>query len=745
MTILDNYFLGHQIPVGVRSAVRRAFDDSIDPKLSLTALREYLEQVLFNLSGIFGITVREIGAQIEKLRSAGGIDREVSPYFHLWWDLSSLGSHFQPESDTKLGWNRHLDLCRRAAALALLWYVKKYPPICLTEREKYGWIANMARALAVDKIQVCVPEALDDFTEHGAVLVLEGLPWVGKTSIAIKITKDLIDRGFIPIVAHENSLLTFGPGTDESEGSSNVRFSNRSSDLHQLVLSRLLHGDSFVVFLDDPFGHRRFIEENSLTLLRIKEWADAAKKGRSLGQIRVVITSPTQFLTRAINILSSQSSSNPISMENLALLQSAKRVVIQPSLYTDDQLKVIVSSAAKFHSCTWAGDMEYCDLLAETVRNERLTFDAVHVFCQQVKSANDDDFLEKLVQFSRSPSFYDEIGKLGKPDQIRLAATLVGESLNSYYHDYFFQSELTFTDIVRLGAGSAEASQVSEWWMANPNQSVGAAKFPRFLHPEIREAVLIATETNLREPLRQIVFGLCGLEESQGPTLAKWEAIHLALRFGALLSTDAAQQLHREFMERKVAFGGDPRNVLWAIVENIKYLRSTPAEDIVNHFVKQIRSNYRWLIRPLIWEVTTNWLSVSEVLRKEVVSIVVNSSQDDPLRPSMDNENALAFLAAGVTHYSLLQQCARAGDEDSEMYIKFLGALVGVLGKDKRGLYYLSRRGDGLFDDPGSQYSAYAVLERLLSLGLRTGSFNDAHPFALQINAYLRALSSERN
>jgi hypothetical protein len=740
MTVLDDCFSGRKLPVGIHSAIHRAFDDSLcDPKLSLNVLREYLEQLLFHMSGISGVTVREIGSKIEKLTSVGALDREVAPYLHLWWDLSSLGSHFQPESEITLGWNRHLDLCRRAAGLVLLWYSKKYPPLALSEEERYGWIKNTGGASSTEAIQVCQPQLFEKFKETGSVLVLSGRAWVGKTSLATLLTKDLVDKGFIPIVGHENSLLTFRPIANKDDSQLNLKFSNRANEIHQLVLTRLLHGDSFVIFLDDPFGHRRFIAENALTFLRLKTWIDSSKKSQFLGQLRIIITTPSEFLVRAKEYLLEQAESNPIARDGFSMLCEGLEVQIEPQLYSKAQLNSIVANAAKFHGCHWTNNQTYCALLADLILKESLSFDSVHVFCQQTKDENDDDFLKNLGQLSHTPSLSHELSKLTRDQQIQLAATLVGECLNEFYQDYAFQSQITHLDLVRLGGSLTEnAYEPSPWFIDNPERAIRTLKFPVFLHPEIRETVSIAAESFLRTDLQKIVLGLCGLSETIGPSLARWEAVHVALRFASALPVEKMQLLYSDLMERKLAFGGDPRNVLWAIIENASYLRGTMTESIAIAFVKQIRNNYRTLSRPLIWEATANWMVLPAEIKLEVLKYVSNTPTAEKFHPVMNDENGFAFLAAGVCHYSLLQGCARAGDEIAETYINFLGELVGVIGKDKRELNYSSKRGDGLFDDPGSRFSAYAILERLLYKGLQSGGIVESHPFALQLQTFLK-------
>jgi hypothetical protein len=731
------------VPQGLRRQLAPLFSESgTDAKPTLNLARELLERILHHLSTIAGVELREVSAIIEKLASAGVIDHDIRPYFHFWWGLSCLGSHYQPFSSRVITWEHHLNICRQCIEACIAWYLGKYPPLNLTDTERVAWLKDMSFLYAVpyDDIQLCRGDVIEGSLDHNNVVFLTGRSWVGKTSIGCRLVTELTRHGYVPLVIHENSLVTFRalPNLDKANTPKNLRLAANAQLLHEIVVTRLLHGESFVVFLDDPFGHRHFQPHNPLMYLRISDWLRVSAQSHALGSLKVIITSPLVFVGEARAVLADNARTNPIAAANEFLLDARNVVTLDVTAYAPTQVAKIVRSAARYHSCSWTTDDARCDLVADALISGGCGFDALHVLCRDLKLATDDDFLNRVIEVTSSADIVDAVRASSQPARQQLCAALIGESLIEFYREFCFQTSLHFRDVLSAVSGCATVEPPSddtpdtpsEWLLSDRVSTLNLLDFPVFSHPEVRHAASVLAESDCREMLRTGIYNLCGLSESyNGVVLSRWEATHLLCRMASVVNDADAEHINNHYFATRIAGGGDPRNVLWAILGNWAYIANTPLHRPAYGFLKVVPHNLRYLNRTLIWEATENWTQLDSTIRTLVLEQTAQKSDSGEWKPLFNDHTTLAFLAAGVAHYGTLQESARAECEASDRYLEFMNVFITQL-KKAGSQSFTSRKGDGLHESPGNRYGADSVCQQLLDLGLRSGSLTVSHPLA---------------
>lgn len=735
-----------KLPQGLRQQLEPVFSDSnSDPKPILNQARELLERMLHHLSTIAGVDLREVSAIIEKLASIGVIDHDIRPYFHFWWGLSCLGSHYQPESSRMITWENHLDDCRRCIEACVAWYIGKYPPLNLTDAERLTWLKDVSSLYAIpyDEIQMCRGDAIERCLDRNNVVFLTGRSWVGKTSIGCRLVTEHTQRGYVPLVIHENSLVTFRalPNRDNTNNPNNLRLAANAQLLHEIIVTRLLHGESFVVFLDDPFGHRHFQPHNPLMYLRLSDWLRVADQSHALGSLKVIVTSPLVFIDEARAALANNARINPIAAANMFLLDSKTTITLDIPHYEPKQVSRIVRSVARYHNCSWSVNETRCDLVADALLSEGCGFDALHVLCRDMKVSADDDFITRVIEVTSSADIVDSVRDSNPSVRLQLCAALIGESLIEFYREFCFQTTLHFRDVLGAVSGCARSTQqsagspgnLSEWLLTDRVSTLNLVDFPVFSHPEVRHAASVLCESDSRDLLRSGVSNLCGLSESySGVVLARWEATHLLCRMAHVLNEVEAVHIGTEHFSKRLASGGDPRNILWAILGNWAYIANAPLLKPAYGFLKTIPHNYRYLNRTFIWEATENWTQIDSTIKTLVLEQTAQKSESGEWKPLFNDYTTLAFLGAGVAHYGVLQESVRAECEASERYLEFMNIFISQL-KKTGSQSFTSRKGDGLFELPGSRYSADDVCQALHDLGLRSGSLTINHPLALTL------------
>jgi len=746
---LDKYISDQQSIQGLTSMLKPYFhDQDISPPAALNGLRQILERLLFHLSTLSGVEDKGMASRIDKLEAVGIIDRQISPYFHSWWKIACLGSHFQQNDVSDIvTWKEHLDYCRQAVGICIAWYIKKFPSLSLTRAEQQLWLKDASTTFTVPfkHIQVCNKPDIEHQIILRSILVLYGQPWVGKTSIASYWVTEFCSQGYIPIVIHENSLVTFRilPEDDGAENPKNLRHAVNAQRIHEIVCTRLIHGDSFVVFLDDPFGHRRFQKQGPLALLRIAEWLNLASDPLTLGNIKVIITSPDVFLEQGRKAMLESAVSSKVSRENLSLLDGKNQVKIDVDMYSSKQIQKIVQYTAEHNHCNWSYKFDSVELVAEVLKIDRLGFDALRFFCREHKMSSESDLLDQICNLTKSANIQDKIQGLTFKAKVMLCAAYIGETLIEFYREFMFFTKLSFLDICAASEQeilmeTGDVASLDDWLIEDGVATFNLSSLPVFSHPEIRFAVGNLVEGEMYSILQTLLGNLTGLSvEYKGKTLARWEAVHLICRFANFVTPEQAQFIHDHYFYRSEVGGGDPRNILWAILGNWKYIEQTNLDKSVRGFLKSLTSNFREHIRLFIQEATGNWIDLDQEIRSFVLSLSGRGDSLDKMEPTFNPHNTVSFLVSGVTNYSIIQDCARAGCKVSEKYIEFISALTVQIAQGQRKNFYTSRMGDELFNSPGSQYGSEEILKRLVSLGRRRGTLDDEHPLVLQINKLL--------
>lgn len=735
------YIQIESIPHGLASQLNPIFDTNLDHKASLNAARSFLERLLLHLSSIAGIKIREISSKIDKLTSDEIISKEISPYFHLWWNISCLGSHFQEAPSLTLTWEQHLETCKLCIEHCITWYLKNYPPISINQNARQNWISDASLILSAPhrEIQVCQESNIHQRLECNHSLLLTGKSWVGKTSIASWFVTEYVGKGYIPLVFHENSLVTFRAISDSDEESSpkNLRHASNAQKLHELIVKGLFHGESFIIFLDDPFGHRHFNVYNPLIFLQIGEWLALANHPLSLGSVKVIITTPSIFLQKAKQSQIEYSKTNPVAKFNQNLLDNELHLSLD--FYNKKQIFQIVRFAARTHNCTWADNDDRCDIVADSLTSAELGFDSLQLLCRDLKTATDDEFIERVIKLITSINIQDAIQSTSVSTKFELMSAFVGESLIEFYREFCFETKMHFSDILKASMScdfdlDEVAFNLTDWLLMDKVSTFKLLNFPVFSHPEVRHAVASLAESEYRQLINVFVTNLSGINaEFDGLKLARWEGVHLICRMAPFITDGQCQVIYEEFFCKRISGGGDPRNVLWAIIGNWNYIQESPLENFAFGFLKQISNNYKFLCRPLIWESVANWSLICEKIRMLVIAQTSRSDDNEIMKPIFHEHNTLAFMAAGVVHFGAIQEAARYGCAASEKFIEYLNIFIDQLLKKSGGVGFTSRMGDGLFDAPGSRFSGLEICKRLLELGLRCRSLDPSSPLAMQL------------
>ncbi len=750
MSLLDQYLPKEYALHGLRRALLPHFAENIQsPMSTLNELRRFHERILYHLSIISGVSRTghmSVRAYIDKLTSEGVIERQVAPYFHLWWQVSCLGSHFQNVPSEVVSWDEHLDFCRRSVGMCLKWYISQYPPIDLTQQQRRLWLEDASSKLTIpyDQIQVYREDDLEKSLSDNSILVLHGQPWTGKTSIGSYWVTRLCNQGYIPLVIHENSLVTFRilPEDKNSEKPKNLRLASNAQNIHEIIVSRLLYGDSFVVFLDDPFGHRRFRKNNPLMYLRIGDWLKSSLDTHTLGELKIIITTPDNFLKQGQEILNENSWANHIARNNLSVLDEQYRHQVDISQYTKQQIAKIVGRSATHHRCNWAQKPVRVEMVAEELQNKRLGFNALHILCREFKNVSEDEFIEGVIRVTRSVDITNEIKKSPLSAKTHLCAAFVGEALIEFYREFEFHTRLSYQDLCQASLHSytltlQEELMLSDWLLEDSVSTMRLSNFSVFSHPEVRFAVESLSKSETNVIVQTIVENIVGLSSDyEEVKLMRWEACHLICRMAAYISKEKIQFVHDEIFSRSELRGGDPRNIIWAILGNWSYIEGTQLEAATLGFLRSLPHNLKLHLPLFIWEATENWAFLNDELKFLVLKLSGNGDTIEELTPTIREDSMIAFLAAGVTQYTVLQENARTGCIISEKYIEFISEIVTMVANNKR-KYFSARVGDGLFKTPGVRYSGNDILKQLSVLGRKKGTLNESLPLAIQIDSLL--------
>ncbi len=714
----------------------------VDAKQQLGALREPLELLLHHLKVGHGVVEASTEGSISRLKELGAVPADIAPYLVLWWRLSCLGAHLAASQPT-ISWGRHLSSCRDAAGAALTWFGSAYPALGADRALRAAALdgINELLHLPLDRVEVPGVFALEERLERDGVVVLRGEPWTGKTSIAARLIACRIDQGSIPFVFHESSLVNGDTLPQELLGSRALEEGRRSLHviapaLRSFVAARMVQGESFVVWLDDPFGHRRFREDHPLNLLPLGDWLDLSSNPAALGRLEIIVSTPGDFLERA----RAEVREAPLARANMALLSPESCVECTLQHHSGEALVRIVGNTAATMRCPWYQDLDTIGLIADYISEVHGTFLGLRTFCRLARHDDEDALVERLSKLAPLTDLAAEFGVLPGPQKHYLCAVLVGQALVPLYREYAFQSQLSFSDFCAfagLDVSEAMTDSLSEWIDDDRISTLGLTDIPVFKHPELQAVVESWAAGAGVEVLAALIERLCGWEDENRFCLARWEAIHLSCRFAGSLSSAARGKITNEvFFAGKLA-GLDVPNIIWAVVCNWSNISGTALARSAQGFLRRIPSQLAGYSRPLIAEMLERWSLLDPDARSVIVGM--NGAEDGGgmMRPRWNEHHGLTFLACAVLNYSHIAAATKLGCPQSELVLDFVQSFIEMLGKRRTHRVFRSRVGDLVFETPGVTYSGEQVLTHLVDLATRRGVMDGANPVVAQVKRML--------
>jgi hypothetical protein len=639
--------------------------------------------------------------------------------------------------------------CQQAARTVLKWYAKTYTSLPITDAKRIELGKSLELLSSVPLRDIVVPEDQTAFesleTEH--VIVLHGEPWVGKTSLACVLASQYVQRGFIPIIFQQRSLvdpriLSLYRMTGDREEES-VSLNHIAVYLNEYLSTQLLLGEGFVLLLDDSFGHRRQLSSNPLERLRLNAWLELTRQPNSLGRIKVIITSPSRFLYGAIN--TSRVDRSPLLAENLGLLRESRCHELKLADFRPSEILRIIRTTARSLECRWSDRQSVSELVAEKIGSS--TFEGLRSFCVSTRIDDDDIIIQKLSHFDKFSEFRSSIESLSPDAQRLLCAVYVAESFVELKTEFQFQSDVDAKQLCEA-AGVPGVSSLSKlfsvegfdeflarWVVDDKVFTLDRSALPTFRHPEVRVAVHDWVQKEGSGTVLRIINNLCRGSEGKSAIISRWESVHMWCRFARFLDDDARQYVDNEEFHRKSG-GLDPRNLVWAILENWDYLRDSQLEQAAKGYIKHCIDVVHNTRRLLIWEIAEHWRGLDETLRAYPHQL--NSKlTDQGTVPNFNVHHSLAFLASTFANYDSIASSARSGSTASERHLNLVQSFIMQLKSGLDTANFESRLGDGLFNALTIKFTGEKVLSALVQLGCRRGAVNRETDIVQQIQTIL--------
>jgi hypothetical protein len=715
-----------------------------NPVQTLHGFRRLLERLMAHLCSAAGTTFGDGGftKSRERLVSADVVPRDLAPYLDFWWDISSIGSHIQAKMAAD--WRDHLETCRTVVAIVLEWYAKRYPPIDLSSDER-AYELQQVNALARIPFSKVVYPSYKDFRELLAdqdIIVFQGRAWSGKTSLASLLTSECIEAGYIPLLFKERSLMSLHNHIPiREDGNRHLSLNEVAGPINKFVSTRLMYGNSFVAFFDDPFGHRRFRRVNPLARLRISRWRSLSREQRTLGKLKIIITTSADFLERAKDSRPNREM-DQIERENIALLTGPWVTKIRLSDYTKDEIQAIVTATAKSMACEWAAYEDPCWFVAEALVETDASFDALYSYCRHANRWSVEGVAEQAYEYLEAHRHFE--ARLEEASvQLRkyLCVCLVAEYVVELYREWLFPPNVKFdalceaVDVGDLLADPEESTSVAQWVEEDPGLKLGGSPVPVFRHPEIRSVVEDWARESGSEIVAQLIDHLCGWR-ALGAAVTTWEALPISCRFAKFLDVELCELINERIFTRGKFALGDPGDVINAIVDNWYHLSGSRLERAALGFLKRIKNEFKGHIRPLIWALANSWDELTEEPRDLFLDFNAERRPDE-IKPRSDPESIMTFLAAVFANYHAIRAAARAGSPASEQCLALVQHFVTVLLQNRDRGVFPSRRGDRLYDNPALSLTGRKLLSDLISFGLAYGALDEEDAMVAQIRAQL--------
>lgn len=737
-----------RLPTGIRSSLAHLFDNvnGDEARNRLNRLRRVLEQLVAHLCVGKGIVEEGFSRRVSKLASIDSIPRDVHAYMDAWWSVGSFGSHFQPQAHQTMDWGRHLAFCQLAASAVLDWFLATHPPIELTPiliEESCRCVGLMTDSAQDAIVWPVSPDLLNRFDDHDSIF-LHGGPWLGKTTLGVGLALRAIRNGFVPIVFHERTVVTPMELYGISLRSPN-NLSSLAGWLNEFVPAKLFTGTSFVVFLDDPFGHRRLITATPLNRLHINAWLELARNPECLGKIQIVITSPTS-LTRSVQS-SAASPKDPIGSRNLQLLEGNRAIELTIDCYSESQLAQVVRATAFRFGALWASRQDICNLVSNEMKEQHAHFAALRDFCVETRSLGDDALIEKTIShFRRRQNISGLVDCVRYENQGYLLLVIICEELLTAYREHAASPRHTYgqlSEYLKISIASNEVLTAPEldlmsWIGLEAVAGLGVSELPTFRHPEIAAGVRDWVRTKRPFAIGELLVKLAASDEEDEGFLSRWELTHLTCQLAEFIDTNAAATLAR------ILFSGtggrfDPPTIIEALILGWEKIAGNPIEPHALIAIKRLINEARPFTRPLIHAIVDNWREVSEEIRR--IPAGLNSKQVGAAesRPEANSENVLTFIASVAANYNMIVDCARRDSGASQECLEYFEAFVTTLTKMHDKPVWPSRVGDGLFNDASLRPLGRRVLEELVAIGKKRGAWDEDSPIVSQIRDSLKS------
>ena len=709
----------------LRDWISPFLDSPSDPERALQDLRKPIEAMLAHLSIAAGVKLNLPNeVRIQKLRECELVPLEIAPYLQLWWQLSCLGAHYQNDR-RNIKWTLHHQQVSIAVKICLDWFGQAFPSL-VNQSHTWSELQNVVSSLPAIPLQdIVVPrrDALLEQLSTKQILILEGASWVGKTSIAASLVHNLSEQGFVPLVFHQNSFRSLRAIPDGLLGHS-TRLSERRTfkllipKLHSYIATRLFEGESFVIWLDDPFGHRSYKGAGILDVFVIRRWLELNQRVGSLGRLNIILSTPTEYLETILN----DDSLSPLAIENRQLFHNVNRLTWSLDDYDVEELNNVVKATALACDCSWANRPEIIELVSEYLSESMGTFLGLRSFCKTTRRLSDEEILNRLVSIEFLSDLHAEL--LSSSDELKrfLCLVLINERRASIQSEYGRIDDVSFGALCDL-INTAPMPQGAEVWVGEDTVIQYSHCGPTFRHPD-----LLATVRDWVEDVGRPIFLniLDTIIFSNAPNvIPKLEAPHVICGFAQLVDDKITHKTHNFiFMENQQNL--DVRNMIWSVVNNWQNIFNSELERAALGFLRVVSNNYKQYIRILLSELLDNWQDLSSKPRELTVGLI---------HEKWDEHNGTTFLSGFIRNHKTVQVSAQLGCSNSQQIMDRGQRYLKILKDRRKQTVFQSRVADQLFEQPGVKFSGQAVLEELRNV-LRNSGTSDDH-LARQLDDFI--------
>jgi hypothetical protein len=741
----------------------------------LSALRLECEKFIEHLIVLANITeedlqnCKSVGDKIRLLDSnnINLLKEGTNYYLNFWYGMGCIGSHHKGISDAKhIRLGHHVDMCHNAMISVLHWYLQEFPPLSQKKSFKEESKKTLDEFKPTDFEGFVNPskKGMDRILEQNSLVVIHGPSWIGKTSLSCFNLHKLVNTGFLPIIFHERNLISpsilLGEGLNSPNEIQRLSLKDKAGILHKEIVTSIFRGDSCAILFDDPFGHRYFRPHSSpLSYLRISDWVKLSQKDTSLGSIKIILNTPTQFWEAVQNL--KDESISPILKENLEwiLHPSNSQVSIQKlSLkdYLPEEVMLVGKNVAASLNCKWLRKPEICELLADSIAASCDSFDTLRLFCLETQDSVDEEKILNSAEkyFEKSSELNYKINNLEEDLQVVLVIVYLSEVFEQLSRDYLYSKSNfnKFCDHLKVGSIVSKINlqeklrkELDYWISFESSADDGNARFPKFRHPDIRASLeVFVREENGNKLASSLLansdFVHCFSQRT--PSIMRWESIYLLCYFAHLLDQETCQSIHDKwFSLPKTEF--DFEQTLWAISDNWINIKNSCLEGFSIGALKRIQNDFPSSRRKFIWEILNNWTAMPEDIRELVIRLNgEDKGKEKEITSKVMPAHLISFLGAVLCNYqTLTSHLNKVDSKSTRMCLDFANDFIKELSRVKNleVAQYTSFEDDRVFENRGVNYSGREVLLRIRKMGVDYGGLAEDEQMVRNIDAVVGA------